>query len=170
MNSSIQKILCEGTNQNFEEPSRHRIFQQGYRFSFRLTSLPLHPPFFLISQAVSFSSQQIFVTTCILLLPYFIIHGKPFLAHRLYASRYQTPSIPAFALLHAFALISNPQQICHSYSDTQIHIMKCNFFRFIEREDFSKEDGKPDQNICVFLFSRYNSQIPRAVSRNGKVT
>jgi len=74
----------------------------------------------------------------------------------------------AFTLLHALALIANPQQICHSYSDTQIHIMKRNFFRFVEQEDFSKEDDKFDQNICVFLLSRCNSQIPRAISRNGK--
>ena len=84
-----------------------------------------------------------------------------------YASRYQTPP---FALVHAFALIANPQQICHSYSDTQIHTMKCNFFRFMEQEDFSKADDKLDQNIGVFLLSRCNSQIPRAISRNGKVT
>lgn len=76
----------------------------------------------------------------------------------------------AFSLLHAFALIANPQQICHSYSDTQIHIMKCNFFRFVEQEDFSTEDDKLDQNICMSLLFRCNSQIPRAISRNGKVT
>ena len=44
---------------------------------------------------MSFSSQQIFVTTCILLLPYFIIHGKPLLPHYRYASRYQTPHSPS---------------------------------------------------------------------------
>lgn len=89
------EIPCERTNHNFEEPSRHLIFQQGSRFSFP----SLHPSFAshfsLISQAVSFSSQQIFVTTCILLLPYFTIHGKPLLAHCLYASRYRTPHSPS---------------------------------------------------------------------------
>jgi hypothetical protein len=38
------EIPCERTNHNFEDSSRHRIIQQGSRFSFRLSLLPLHPP------------------------------------------------------------------------------------------------------------------------------
>jgi hypothetical protein len=30
--------------------------------------------------------------------------------------------------------LSNPQQICHSYSDIQMHIMRRNFFRFMEQK------------------------------------
>ena len=167
MHSFIQKSLAK---EPITTLKNHLVISSSNRVLVFLFS-SFHPsfasPFFPISQAVSFSSQQIFVTTCILLLPYFIIHGKPLLAHYRYASRYQTPHSPS---CNALALNANPHQICHSYSDTQIHIMKCNFFRFMEQEDFSKEDDKLDQNICVFLLSWCNSQIPRAISRNGKVT
>jgi hypothetical protein len=99
------EIPCERTNHNFERIISSSYLPTGFSlFFFRLSTIPLPPPspFYIISLAVSFSSQQIFVTTCILLLPYFIIHGRqagrqasPLLAHYLYASRYQTPHSPS---------------------------------------------------------------------------
>jgi len=96
MNSFIQKSLAKKPITTLKNHlhilSSNRVLALFFFPSF-------HPsfasPFFLISQAASFSSQQIFVTTCILLLPYFIIHGKPLLAHYRYASRYQTPHSPS---------------------------------------------------------------------------
>jgi len=144
------EIPCERTNHNFEESSRHLIFQQGFRFSFFFF---VFPPFFCLPFLPHIASSEFLFSTNLRNHLHFItsIFYHPWQASpRSLPLCISLPNIP-FALLHALALIANPHQICHSYSDTQIHIMKCNFFRFMEQEDFGKEDDKLDQNICVFL-------------------
>ena len=95
MNSFIQKSLAK---EPITTLKNHLVILSSSRvlaFLFRLSTLPLPPASSSYRKRWVFSSQQIFVTTCILLLPYFIIHGKPLLAHCRYASRCQTPHSPS---------------------------------------------------------------------------
>lgn len=183
---AVERNSANGRNQNtvlFRNPLRKNQSQlwriitssrlpTGFSLSFFRLSTLFHPSFAPPPLLPHIASCEFLFSTNLRNHLHFI---TSIFYHPWQASPRSLPlciSLPntAFALLHALPLIANPQQICHSYSNTQTHIMKCNFFRFKEQEDFSKEDDKLDQNICVFLLSRCNSQIPRAISRDGRVT
>jgi hypothetical protein len=134
---------------------------------------------------VNFSSQEISVTTCILLRPYFTIHGNPLLDHALHPC--PRPSFRPFTLLHACPPPPNPSsrpmarrfsrhclihQLRNKHPNIHIqpHITKCKSPRFIIIKSFlaCKWSVWGPPPVCSHC-SQYNYQIAWAISCKWKI-